>query len=225
MLIEQRKFQNQAKNCRNIIKFHNFSLSLKDLSLTFFMFLMTLSIESIILIKFPFWKWWGIYMGTLLVLYIIGEIIENIFKSTPSNYSKKKYTLNVTKAGFINAVIEWCKENMEYPKHHKYYPTVEVKYYKNKKANGDYSSRSRIIRIFVNNHKSIEDLVDTCIHEYTHYLQMPKEAHQIEYNKFNNTKGYYDNPYEIDARTKAKQYTPKCLNDLYKLGYISNYRN
>ena len=54
---------------------------------------------------------------------------------------------------------------------------------------------------------------------------MPKEAHQQEYNKFNNTKGYYDTPYEIDARTKAKQYTPKCLNDLYKLGYISIYRN
>lgn len=180
-----------------------------------------LTLKLINLTNFPFWKWWGIYMLTLLVLYLIGIIIEDFFKPIHQNNSKKKHTLNVTKSGFVNAVIEWCKENMEYPKHHKYYPIVEVKYNINKKANGDYSSNSRLIRIFVNNHTSIEELVNTCIHEYTHYLQIPKEVHQLEYNKYNKTKGYYNNPYEIDAREKAKLYTPKCINDLYKLGYIS----
>jgi hypothetical protein len=50
---------------------------------------------------------------------------------------------------------------------------------------------------------------------------MPKEVHQLEYNKYNKTKGYYNNPYEIDAREKAKLYAPKCINDLCKIGYIS----
>lgn len=179
------------------------------------------NLKLITLIKFPFWKWWCIYMLTLAIIYIVGEIIETFFKPNLNYKSKQKFTLNVTKAGLIAAVIEWCKVNMEYPKHHKYYPTIEVKYYINKKVNGDYSSRSRIIRIFVNNHNSIEDLVDTCIHEYTHYLQMPKEMNQIEYTKYTNSNGYYNNPYEIDAREKAKRYTPKCIKELCKLGYIS----
>lgn len=172
-----------------------------------------------------FWKCWvPIYLVSLVIIYLIGEIIEDNKKTNSKSKKikfKKNYALNVTKSGFVSAVIDWCKENMEYPKHHKYYPTVEVKYNINKKANGDYSSYSRLIRIYVNNHKSIEDLVDTCIHEYTHYLQMPKEVHQLEYNKYNKTKGYYNNPYEIEAREKAEFYTPKCINDLYKLGYIS----
>jgi Zn-dependent peptidase ImmA (M78 family) len=110
---------------------------------------------------------------------------------------------------------------MDFPKHHKYYPTVEVKYYINKKKSGDYSSKSRLIRIYVNNHQTIEELVDTCIHEYTHYLQLAKETQQLEYTKYNKTKGYFNNPYEIDARKKAKFYTPKCIKDFKKLGYIS----
>ena len=171
--------------------------------------------------EFPFLKWWSVYMLTLLALYIIGQIIEDFFKSTIQKYTKEKYTLNVTKSRLVKATIEWCKENMEYPKHHKYYPTIEVKYTKNKNTNGDYSSRNRNIRIFVNNHNSIEDLINTCIHEYAHYLQMPKEANQLEYNKYNKAKGYFNNPYEIDAREKANFYTPKCIEHLYKLGYIS----
>jgi hypothetical protein len=168
----------------------------------------------------PFWKWWWIYMISLGVLYIIGLIIEDISNTKKCNL--KNYALNVTKAKFINTVIDWCKENMDYPKHHKYYPTVEVKYNTRKeKYYGDYSSENRIIRIFINNHDSIEELVNTIIHEYTHYLQMPRDTNQLEYTKYNETKGYYNNPYEIDARKKAELYTPKCIKDLRKLGYIS----
>ena len=50
---------------------------------------------------------------------------------------------------------------------------------------------------------------------------MPKEIQQLEYTKYNKTKGYFNNPYEIDARKKAKFYTPKCIKEFKKLGYIS----
>ena len=169
-----------------------------------------------------FWLWWGLYMISLGIIYVICLINEDV-ENSPSNkkkYHLKSYELNVTKARFINLIIDWCKKNMEFPKHHKYYPTVEIKYYKNKKL-GDYLLQSRKITIYVNNHLTIEELVDTCIHEYTHYLQMPKVSQQLEYTKYNKTKGYFNNPYEIDAREKAKFYTPKCIKDFKKLGYIS----
>ena len=50
---------------------------------------------------------------------------------------------------------------------------------------------------------------------------MPKEIQQLEYRKFQKTKGYFNNSYEIDARKKAKFYTPKCIKDFKKLGFIS----
>ncbi len=183
-----------------------------------------LSIKIILLGISPFWKWWSVYMVSLVVIYLVGVIIEENKKTTTKSKKinfKKGYSLNVAKARFVNLVIEWCQKNMEFPAHHKYYPTVEIKYYKSKKKSGDYSSRSRVIRIFVNNRQTIEELVDTCIHEYAHYLQMPKEINQLEYTKYNKTKGYYNNPYEVDARKKAAFYTPKCVKDLRKLGYIS----
>jgi hypothetical protein len=77
------------------------------------------------------------------------------------------------------------------------------------------------IRVFVNNHNTIEDLVDTTIHEYVHYLQMPFSNNIIEYDKFNKKRGYYKNPYEIEARKRAAFYTPKCMKDLKMLSYIS----
>ena len=171
-----------------------------------------------------FWGWWAIYMISIGVLYVVSLIIEDNQKtiSNVKKYNfKKNYGLNVSKAKFVNTVIDWCKENLQYPKYHKYYPSVEIKYYINKKKCGDYSSKNRVIRIFINNHESLDELVNTIIHEYTHYLQMQRDINQQEYNKYNIKMGYINNPYEIDARKKAQFYTPKCIKDLKNLGYIS----
>jgi len=48
-----------------------------------------LVIKLIHLNNFPFEKWWVIYMLTLLVLYLLGEIVEDFFKPTHQNNSKK----------------------------------------------------------------------------------------------------------------------------------------
>lgn len=183
-----------------------------------------ITIFQIIPSSSTFWKYWLLYMISLGVIYSIGLVIEDnkVQYQREKKYKTKKIKrLNVSKSKFITQVIEWCKQNLEHPKHHKYYPVVEVKYYKTKKVSGDYSSSNRIIRIFVNNHQTIDELIDTCIHEYVHYLQMPFKTNQVEYNKYNKTKGYFNNPYEIDARERAAFHTPICIKDLKRLGYIS----
>ncbi|RAR73808.1 hypothetical protein [Flavobacterium aciduliphilum] len=171
-----------------------------------------------------FWNYWLLYMISLGLLYVIGLVIEDNKKNYQSvkNYrTKKNQKLNVNKSKFVNLVIDWCKQNLEHPRYHKYYPIVEVKYYKTKKVSGDYSSSKKIIRIFVNNHQTISELVDTCIHEYIHYLQMPFQSNQVEYDKLNKTNAYYNNPYEVEAREKAAFHTPQCIKELKRLGYIS----
>jgi hypothetical protein len=50
---------------------------------------------------------------------------------------------------------------------------------------------------------------------------MPYQANQEEYNRFNKTKGYLNNPYEVEARERAELYTPQCIKHLIKMGYIS----
>ena len=178
---------------------------------------------QIILSSFPFWKYWLIYMISLGVLYVIGLVIEDNkvkYQREKKYKTKNNQRLNVSKSKFITQVIEWCKQNLEHPKYHKYYPVVEVLYYKSKKRNGVYLPSNLTIKIFVNNHQTIDELVDTCIHEYVHYLQMPFQTNQVEYNKFNKTRGYLKNPYEIEARERAAFYTPKCIKELKRLGYI-----
>ena len=168
-----------------------------------------------------FWFWWSLYMSVLLILYIIGSYFE---KSNVKKIKKKDYNINVTKSKFVNEVLKWCMKNMDYPTDHKYYPQVKICYYKTKRNRfGDYASNTRLIRIFINNHSSVEELIDTIIHEYTHYLDMPFQKDQKEYNRYLKQKGYYNNPFEINARETADKYTLICLKDMKRKGIISNW--
>lgn len=168
-----------------------------------------------------FWFWWSLYMSVLLILYIIGSYFE---KSNVKKIKKKDYNINVTKSKFVNEVLKWCMKNMDYPTGHKYYPQVKICYYKTKRNRfGDYASNTRLIRIFINNHSSVEELIDTIIHEYTHYLDMPFQKDQKEYNRYLKQKGYYNNPFEINARETADKYTLICLKDMKRKGIISNW--
>jgi hypothetical protein len=167
-----------------------------------------------------FWFWWSLYMYVLLMLYIIGSYYE---KGKVTKIKKKDYNINVTKSKFVNEVLNWCMNNMDYPTGHKYYPQVKILYYKTKRNRfGDYTSNTRLIRIFINNHISVEELINTVIHEYTHYLDMPFKQNQKEYNRYLKQKGYYDNPFEINARETAEKYTSICLKDMKLKGLISN---
>ena len=113
-----------------------------------------------------FWFWWSVYMSVILILYIIELCFECNNEIKPK---KKYYNIKVSKAKFVNEVLNWCMKNMAYPTGHKYYPQVKICYYKTKRNRfGDYTSNARLIRIFINNHSSVEDLIDTIIHEYTH---------------------------------------------------------
>ena len=166
-----------------------------------------------------FWFWWTVYMSVILILYIIELHFES---NNEIKHKKNYYNINGTKANFVDEVLKWCMNNMDYPTGHKYYPQVKICYYKTKRNRfGDYTSNTRLIRIFINNHISVEELIDTIIHEYTHYLQMPTQKEQIEYNRYLKQKGYYKNPFEINARETADKYTSICMKEMKRKGFVS----
>ena len=171
-----------------------------------------------LVIFYNFWFWWTVCAVILLLINFIGSDSDRIKEIK----HKKIYTIKGTKSRFVNQVIEWCMNNMDYPTGHKYYPEVKICYYTTKNRRfGDYTSNSRLIRIFINNHCSVAELINTVIHEYTHYLQMPTQQDQDAYNKFLKQKGYFDNPYEIEARLTADKYTAICLKEMIRIGAIS----
>jgi len=163
--------------------------------------------------------WLPASIVVIYVVYIMGSYFICGNELISINYD---YYITVTKSKFVNEVVKWCFNNMEYPSGHKYYPQVKICYYKTKRNRfGDYSSNIRLIRIFINNHFSVEELINTIIHEYTHYLDMPTQHNQKEYSRYLKQIGYFENPYEINARESADKYTPMCLKEMKRLGFIT----
>ena len=50
---------------------------------------------------------------------------------------------------------------------------------------------------------------------------MPTQKDQMEYDIYLKQKGYFDNPFEINARETADKYTSICLKEMKRIGLIS----
>ena len=66
--------------------------------------------------------------------------------------------------------------------------------------------------IYIENCKTLDDVVSTIIHEYTHYLQS-----RTKYEKYEKEYYYSTNPYERQAKRNEIKYTKICLQDIKEL--------
>ena len=95
----------------------------------------------------------------------------------------------------------WCKAKFG---ESKFNPNFHVKVSRKEKDKlGCYIDDQGIIQVNLNAHKSLLDLCDTVIHEYTHYLQ-DMSMYTTYFLKYN--KNYNNHPYEISANNKAKKW-------------------
>lgn len=74
-------------------------------------------------------------------------------------------------------------------------------------SSGLYDLDENEITVFVKNHLNVRDLVDTVIHEFTHYMQP-----MYKYIDTLKETGYDNHPLEIEARGRAKEYRKECWN-------------
>lgn len=101
-----------------------------------------------------------------------------------------------------NMAIRWCRRELGINKRKRLAPVWYV-HCGAGGDNGEYDASDNEIYIYWNNCETVEDIVATCIHEWTHQLQ----PILTRYGKYPD---YHTNPYEIEAKQNEKKYTAKC---------------
>jgi len=108
-------------------------------------------------------------------------------------------------------MFDWCKSKFG---ESKFNNDFDVKISRKEKGKyGCYIDDLDIIQINLNVHKSLIELCDTVIHEYTHYLQ-----NMVMYDKYflKHNRNYNNHPYEISANNKAKKYRKELRAEFKK---------
>jgi hypothetical protein len=113
-------------------------------------------------------------------------------------------------------VLDWCHENLGNSIKSK--PNITLKYYPHKKLAGVFISSSNECQIYIHNHQTLREIINTVIHEYVHSLQQSKTFDKM-YEKHQREIGYEMNPFEVEAREVAKKYEKECLIWIYSLLY------
>ena len=83
-----------------------------------------------------------------------------------------------------------------------------------KKYFGMYDYTSKTIKLYKKSCSGMLGYVRTFVHEYAHSLQ---KGLSKNYTKYYAQYGYWNNPYEVDARTKEKTYRPLVWKEVKKL--------
>jgi hypothetical protein len=98
-------------------------------------------------------------------------------------------------------------------------PSLKVSFNKSNKCNyGLYDTR--VITVFPLVCETETQIIRTVIHEYRHFLQMPKISNMSQYSKLCEEFNYENHPLEIDAREFEKLHYSKCRAYLKRKGVI-----
>ena len=138
-------------------------------------------------------------------------MILRLFERLPS--SKVVGDLKIPKRKFVLLVLDWCSSNLGKQKQGY---KLDIKYYRPKGFSGLYFNQTNTIQIFVFDELDLLDLTEIIIHEYVHHLQYSNKKTDSEYKKYQSEVGYWDNPFEIEARDISKKMRNLCYDDIVK---------
>jgi hypothetical protein len=118
------------------------------------------------------------------------------------------------KKQIVEATYEWCCSKFGTPLKTNQFPTLGVVSKSKCDDYGIYDSRH--IEINTAKCKTVSSLIRVVIHEYTHFLQMPKIYDMGKYQKLYEIYGYYEHPMEIEAREAELKHFRNCLKYLQR---------
>lgn len=144
-------------------------------------------------------------LGILITCYILFLIW--LYREQPADFKVKD--LKITKRKFVLLGLQWCFEHLGTTKHQY---DLKIYYYPNRKFRGKFQSFNKQIIIYIHSDLKLIDLSDIIVHEYVHYLQFSDKLVEQDYNKKLAEVGYWNNPYEQEARSIAEKNRKHCLN-------------
>jgi hypothetical protein len=150
--------------------------------------------------------------GSLILLGLYKLLIER---------SVRIYSVNCDYDHLCNNIVNWGVANIPPIKtNHRLH--VKVSSYEHKKTMAVYFPFQKEIKIYVKNHDSVNEIVDSLLHEVTHYKQHLRDTrgHSKQYQKLLGLYGYLNHPMEIEAIDTAKKYSEDCLKYLLRNGLI-----
>lgn len=115
-------------------------------------------------------------------------------------------------------VLKWCLNEFGNPLK-TMEPKVKISYNKRyKDVYGFYECRK--ITVMPNVCITDKVFVSTILHEFMHYLQMPKKNQQSRYDKLAYSHVYEKHPYEVEAFKFEKKHISRCMTYLRKNNII-----
>jgi len=110
--------------------------------------------------------------------------------------------------GHVYAIYDWCKSKYGRSRYNGRYPDIEFKKsdYYNGEDWGYFEPIDKLIFINRDKHETLEDVVDTIIHEYTHYKQS-----MFHYQILAIYLDPHENPLEKQAEEVAQRDSQECL--------------
>jgi hypothetical protein len=125
--------------------------------------------------------------------------------------SINKLAIPITK--FTNLVLVWCFHRLNHAQIKM--PQLIISYKRGNRYMGVYRPNKNQMVIYVHKHKTIRELTNTIIHEFVHATQKNRSLN-LSYEEYNQSVGYWNNPYEIESRTIANNKDEECILELRK---------
>jgi len=113
----------------------------------------------------------------------------------------------------IQFVMDWCVDVFGKSSFMRKIPSFRLIKKRKWDWRGEYNPENNTITIVLLSHSSVVDVIDTVIHEFSHYRQ-----DMVMYDIYTDVhrRSYEKHPYEISANNKAEKYREQCKQALLK---------
>jgi hypothetical protein len=110
----------------------------------------------------------------------------------------------------VNLTIQWCQKYFEEPVIKRRKELLVMVYDSpTNQVYGQYCDKNNWLTINLHFCGSVKDIIQTTIHEYTHFCQDLKE-----YSLMNKRVGYDKNPFEVEAQYNEIMYYKNCWRSI-----------
>ncbi len=148
--------------------------------------------------------------GIILMGSVLWEQFVQNDDSFDGFFNNKKWKPNVPYTRLVSEVIHFTGSFLVEKKIKKY-PMYKIQYYKHNKYAGVFNGE---VVVYLKSNPDIPTLVNTVLHEVMHYVQSQTDKQYKQYNALTASVGYWDNPFEVEARAFADKYAQSCIQYL-----------